>query len=485
MGTMMKHRQVVLLICGLMADPSPIILLVYECWIDDGQKSAGKSLIEAIFRETGLPVPKDPLHNQWINYYDHSEGLIKDTSPVYIPSRMYWFKYMKAKVSCQIQHGDTNVPECTMSIYWPDESVTKNISSICYRICQHQLVRSMYMNSIRWEDLPEPHVFTISKNTESIKIISCKLPTETLSHLLQQINGCSALRVLDLSYVTIKGCLYSFLPDPHPGLPKLEVLNLRGTVLNKEDLQHLLSITYKLPKLHKLDPLGKTLTRCLTSFVQYLHPGLLELRELDLEDTKLIKEDLQHLSHITQYNKLPSLQCLNLSDNTLTGCLTSFLPDPHPGLLELRELDLENTKLNKEDLQHLSCITQSNKSPKLEILDLSRNTLTGCLTSFLPDPHPGLPELEKLNLQCTALNKEDLQHLTRLIQTHKLPGLKDLDLQGNRLSEMETDFEHLIEACVNHHQTELWLWLWGNGLSGSFVKKWEQRCAGMKIELAF
>ena len=334
MSTVMQHRQVVLLICGLMSDPTPIIHLVYEQWISDGQKSAGKSLIEGMFREAGLPVPKNYLHNRWINYYDHSEGLIKDTSPVYVPSRWYQFHQMQAKVPCKIQHGDTDVPECTISIIEPHVTVTKDLLSICHRICQHQAVRNLYMIDVTCENLPESHVFTISKNTESLQINFCELPTETLCHLMQQINRCSALRVLDLSWTTVTGCLSGFLPDPHPGVPELEVLNLGGT------------------------------------------------------------------------------------------------------------------RLNKEDLQHLSHITQSNKLPKLKILDLSANTLTGCLTSFLPDPHPGLPELEKLNLNRTALNKEDLHHLTHLIQTHKLSGLKVLDLVYNRLSEMETDVEHLIEGTV-------------------------------------
>ena len=38
------------------------------------RKSSGKTLIEAMFHEAGLQVPKDLLHNQWINYYDHDEG---------------------------------------------------------------------------------------------------------------------------------------------------------------------------------------------------------------------------------------------------------------------------------------------------------------------------------------------------------------------------------------------------------------------------
>ena len=74
---------------------------------------------------------------------------------------------------------------------------------------------------------------------ESLKIRWCRLPTETLSHLMQQINRCSALRFMDLSDTTLTGCLSGFLPDPHPGLPKLEELHLENTVLNKYDLTHL------------------------------------------------------------------------------------------------------------------------------------------------------------------------------------------------------------------------------------------------------
>ena len=72
---------------------------------------------------------------------------------------------------------------------------------------------------------------------------------------------------------------------------------------------------------------------------------------------------------------------------------------------------MQYTYLNQDDLQHLSGITQSNKLPKLQILDLSKIiTLTGCLSSLLPDNPHGLPDLLKLD-SCTdtKLNKGDLQ----------------------------------------------------------------------------
>ena len=251
--------------------------------------------------------------------------------------------------------------------------------------------------------------------------------------------------------------------------------------LNKEDLKHLLSIAYKLPKLRELDLRGYTLTGFLSSFLPDPHPGLPELEELNLKHTELNKEDIKHLFIIA--HKLPKLQELDLSHNTLKGCLSSFLPDLILGLPELEKLNMTCTELNKDDLQHLSSF--AHKLPKLRELYLSRNDLKGSLSSFLPAPHPGLPELKELNLWNTKLNKEDLQHLTHLMQTHKLPGLERLYLDRNKMSDMETDVGHLIETCVTHHQRELWLHLWDNNLSEEFENKWEKRCAETNIELGF
>ena len=58
MDTIMMHRQVAFLVCGLMSDPAPIIHLVYEHWINKGQKYAGKAMIESMFYEAGLQYLK-------------------------------------------------------------------------------------------------------------------------------------------------------------------------------------------------------------------------------------------------------------------------------------------------------------------------------------------------------------------------------------------------------------------------------------------
>ena len=262
------------------------------------------------------------------------------------------------------------------------------------------------------------------------------LPTHLCRRIFHQINRFSSLCFIEITDSPLTGCVSSFLPNRHPGLPDFLLLQLVGTALNKKDLQHLFNIIQlnKLPQLCSLDLSDNTLTGFLSSFLPDPHPGLPQLAKLHLSHTELNKDDLQHLFSIIQSNKLPKLCGLHLSNNTLTGCLSGFLSDPHPGLPELTFLYLNHTALNKDDLQHLFSNIQSNKLPKLRLLDLSHNTLTGCLSGFLADPHPGLPELQWLDLDYTALDKDDLQHLLQIIQSHKLPNLGQLDLSQNTLT---------------------------------------------------
>ena len=82
----------------------------------------------------------------------------------------------------------------------------------------------------------------------------------------------------------------------------------------------------------------------------------------------------------------------------------------------LRYLDLAHYTRMSADLCRSIC-HQLNELLNLEYIDLSHNTLTGCLSSFLPDPHPGLPQLNWLRLNETALNLMELNHITNLMQT--------------------------------------------------------------------
>ena len=493
--TMRTQKEVVLFVFGLMRDQKPIIEHVYEKWIDGG-KSLGRALIESMFRESGLSVPKDLLHNQLINYYDHHEAdLFKDTTPIYIPSKVYWFKSI-GKCLTYKHHQASEKTDCNVRITKGGygEDLDQNILDICHAINKDQQITELHLRDtgiiecwnrrIPFDDEQMPNkleslnhllpqvksnISVRGTNTEfghlsvirvpaeeaSVKVDKCLLQTETMNNFLQQIsdpkiidiththtkyndagnieiehlsidrkpeaksfvylfncdfpsttldqvlrlvNQCTTARTFACTETGLQGLLHTLLPDSHPAIPQLERISLSGTKLNKNDVQHLSNITQsnKLPKLQEVDLSENILTGCLSCFLPDPNPGLPQLQGLNLKYTGLNKDDLQHLSTITQSNKLPNLQKLYLSRNTLTGCLSCFLPDPHPGLPQLQRLNLWETKLNKDDLQHLSNITQSNKLPNLQELYLSWNTLTGCLSCFLPDPHPGLPQLQKL-----------------------------------------------------------------------------------------
>ena len=306
--------------------------------------------------------------------------------------------------------------------------------------------------------LPDPHP-GLTKLTH-LHLNNTQLNKDDLQHLFSiiQLNKLPRLQCLNLTHNTLTGFLSSFLPNPHPGLRNLTYLDLRKTSLNKDDLCHLSFIAYKLKNLEELDLSDYTLTGCLSSFLADPHHGLPKLGNLHLKNTGLNRDDLRHLFNIIQLNKLPKLWLLNLAHNTLTGCLSNFLRDPHPGLPEKMFLYLERTSLNEDDLHHLFNIIQLNKLPKLRYLGLSGNTLTGCLSSFLPDPHPGLPELWEIDLERTGLNREDLLHLSHIIQTNKLPKLEKLDLSSNILTGCLSSFvadPHPLFSKLNLSNTEL------------------------------
>ena len=338
---------------------------------------------------------------------------------------------------------------------------------------RHQAISDLFVVNIESTDLPQTFKFNVSKNIQLLKLRSCKFPSQTLNHLIEQINECTALRKIDLGFTSLDDVSSLTLINK----TSLTRLDLGFTHMSRELSR---SVCHQLTDLTQLEYLN--LSRNDLSLVDTINlSNKPNLSYLDCSDTQMSTNLSKNV--IGQIIYITHLSDLDLSHNTLTGCLSSFLPDPHPGLPELEKLNLRSTALNKDDLHHLLNTISSNKLPNLEDLNLSHNTLTGCFTSFLPDDNPGLPELEKLDLDNTALNKDDVQHITHLIQTHKLPGLDNLNLSENRLCEMETDVEHLIEACLTHHQRGLRLWLWLNGLSDAFREKWKQRRAGTNIRL--
>ena len=113
-------------------------------------------------------------------------------------------------------------------------------------------------------------------------------------------------------------------------------------------------------------------------------------------------------------------------------------------------------------------------------LDLSRNILTGCLSSFLPI----LPYLEEFLLDTCDLNESDLLHFVNCVKLQKIPSLQNLYLNQNRFFRMEDVLGKLIQNCIDHYRaSQVKLWIQGNFLSQGFKDTWIPRCENTNISL--
>ena len=491
--TVRRNKQVIMFTVGLMKDPTPLVDHIYSVEIEEYVNMMRKGDIPVIksemfysfHNESTFELHGHPLHNKYINVYNHklTPG---DITPVYMPSKMYLFFDLRAKVVMD-QHGhEAEIPECTMVVHHLNPTIMKSILFTCRTISQRQTIIYLDMSGVKYRKLADPDLFSMSKNASSVKISKSKLPCEVMTHLLQQLSVCNYLLDLTLSRTHLgieAGCHLVQAIKCWKDSATLLNLNLSRCLLTEDMCAELLQSLSACNKLILLDLSHNSLTGCLSSFLPDTHLGLPELEKLILRHTALNLEDLQQISRITQCNKLPKLRILDLSYNTLTGCFSNFLPDPHPGLPQLQILYLSHTFLNKEDLQHFLRVAY--KLPKLLELELSDYTLTGCLSSFLPDPHPGFPELKELYLDRTSLDREDLKHLTHLMRSRKLPALTILQLDEKRFCEIEEELGELLKTCMSHHRGELRIHFGNKDLPGAFVQKWEQCSEGTDIAIHF
>ena len=371
-----------------------------------------------MFHEAGLPVPKDLLHNQWINYYNHKTDLINDTTPINEPCKMYWFENMKSPVRCNVNHQSAEVAECIMTINDPDETVAENLLLMCQSICQYQTISDLSLCSVRCGYIKNPNVFEMSKTTQSVMLDHCRLPLKILNHLIQQINEYKQLHTIDLSHTYLTGVSPLTLNNKK----ELTYLDLGEACMYTElaaavcqelselvHLEHLSLSNNDLSKVSSLSLCNKTslkhLELCQTHMSAVLAAAVChELSELvHLEHLNLSNNDLGWASSLTLSNK-KSLKHLELANTEMSSCLCKHIGNqlndlPQTKYINLEKLHVRLTALNKGDLQLLSKITESDKLPMIRELSLSDNTLTEFLASYVPDSCPSLPDLEKLRCE--------------------------------------------------------------------------------------
>ena len=284
-----------------------------------------------------------------------------------------------------------------------------------------------------------------------LNLSSCSIPEQVWIELLQSLSSCK-LSHLDLSENTI-GEAGHFLAQSialWKNSP-LRELNLSSCSIPEQVWIELLQ-SLSSYKLSHLDLSGNTIGEAGRFLAQSIALWKNSpLCELNLSSCSIPEQVwIELLQSLSSYK----LSHLDLSENTISEV----------GRFLAQSIALwKNSPLCKLDLWHISIpeqvwteLFQSLSScQQLRHLYLGGNTVTGCLSSFLSDPHPGLTHLLRLNLPQTAMNKSDLKHLTNLIQNNKLPCLEELFLGDQNCTDAEDELKQLIEVCEEKSGLEL------------------------------
>ena len=417
-----NYREVVLFACGLMSDPTPLVDHVYQMWIEKELKEIRKGeydgyggykykyntdLLEEIYAESKVQLPLCPLHNNNINYYDHAEDNRRHATHVYTPSKLYMFLEMKENVLHQIENREhkVKIPECALVIQSPDTSVTNSLLVNIQRVIENQAIVDLRMFGVSCKFPLEPEVLNLSKNAHSLLMRSCSLPSQLLQNVVHKLSDCNRVSIIDFWKTSLE-----------------DVSSL--TISNKTSLTHL-----DLCGTNMSAELCKSICEQLTDIT-------------DLEYLNMAENDLSLVSIFTLNNKR-SLRHLDLRNTHISSTLYYTIVQQLNDFESLKGFDVSREDLcykigHSDESEFLECFLSDkhlpshvcrrvlghiNRFSNLWSIEITDSPLTGCLSSFLPDYHPGLPELAILNLKETSISKKDLHHLSNIIQSNKLPKL--------------------------------------------------------------
>ena len=284
---------------------------------------------------------------------------------------------------------------------------------------------------------------------EKLYLSYCSIPGQVWPELLQSLSSCKQLTDLRLSSNNIgeAGCYLAQSITSWGDSPPLEKLYLSYCSIPGQvwpELLQSLSSCKQLTDLrlssNTIGEAGRYLAQSISSWGDNPSLQTLYLNDCSIPE-QVWPEVLQSLSSCKQ------LTLLHLSGNTigkaghyLTQSISSW--GDHP---LLRELYLGRCSIPEQVWAEL--LQSISSCYVLSALHLPGNTLTGCLSSFLSDPNPGLTCLKHLYLKQTALSKSDIQHLTHLIQTKKLSRLKHLNLEEESWTDAEDELLQLKKTC--------------------------------------
>ena len=198
-----RYREVIIFVAGLMKDSRPLVQHVYEMQVED-YPSIDADLVKSLQAESAVRLFDDPLHNKYINYYNHEEDEWKkrpfDTTKVYYPSRLYEFRYMHHEVVLENHLREEEIPPCAMDIFNPRKAVMDSLLSTCSEIFTHQPVSDLRMEYVRCNSLETPRLIEPVR----VYLYRCQFREDFMQILLRQLIKCHCGETLQMLWLWLK-----------------------------------------------------------------------------------------------------------------------------------------------------------------------------------------------------------------------------------------------------------------------------------------
>ena len=197
----------------------------------------------------------------------------------------------------------------------------------------------------------------------------------------------------------------------HPVFPSVSPIDARDPYITFEFVEKYLGGTW--PSREDINTIVTAAKNDELKQLQTLNLSRVESTFKILRSTVLTKENIRKLSKIVASGQLPALTNLRLSHNKLTNCVADLLEAPFPQLIYLQ---MDHAALSKYDIRSLAKAPRIGKLPRLQSLDLSGNSL-GWSESEWENLITGLLSANRrisLYLYDTKLSEEISEMLTSL-----------------------------------------------------------------------
>ena len=455
---------------------------VLECL---GKKVDDVKIFFHLYAESSIPLNGKPLHNKYINLCTP-----QDASGIYTPSRLYIFINVTQCLDVfQADQVDDSSKECAIRIYFLHnrrDKIVKSLLSSCSKICHNQTVTDLLMEKVTCLDLETCNVFHLSRNAKMVWLDNCSLPTAFLSNLLSQLSVTSEMSRIYLTNTNVG----------NNGYYLAEAFNKWGT---NSRLMWLGLWNCFMP-VHVWCEVLRSLSQCFSLKLLHLSSNMLGAAGMDLAKTFGSWRSKPRISDLSLKNcyipmsawdkilkylhKFENLVNLDLSENILGEAATQLAESIREWGQDapLEYFSLTNCCIPN----HVSGLILKHLSVKksLNFVNLNDNHLTGCLSKFCLGYEEGMCSLKHLCLAGTSLNKEDINHLSSLMEAQKLPALASLHLHENNFSTIKEQLKRLITVCDIHHQRELEITL--DDLYSEDTKiELQHFCKASKLSLSF